>query len=346
MKNSVTVRIILRSFAFLSLAVAVPVQGQDVDQSLLARLRERYRPSPLAFQFGLIGDQGYTAEQEAKLPNLMRALDREPLAFVVHDGDIKGGGTGITRCDDQLIRSRFDQLQALAHPVVYTPGDNEWTDCHTVVGGSYDPLERLAFIRQLAFANPSESLGRRKMQVTFQFEYPRFSLYRENVIWSMGEVVFVTIHAVGSNNNVGRTAQMDEEYVARNEANLYWLKMAFSLARDNNFRAVMIITQANPNFDLARTVAGRRGFNDMIFVLEQETIVFARPVVLVHGDSHYFRIDKPLIGSRSGVRLENFTRVETFGTIDVHWLRARVDPGNPNVFTFEQGIVAENLVSH
>jgi hypothetical protein len=82
----------------------------------------------------------------------------------------------------------------------------------------------------------------------------------------------------------------------------------------------------------------------MLAALEQETVAFGKPVVLVHGDSHYFRIDKPL--TRGGRRLENFTRVETFGNPDVHWLRVTVDPNDPNVFTFRQQIVRNNLVKH
>ena len=84
----------------------------------------------------------------------------------------------------------------------------------------------------------------------------------------------------------------------------------------------------------------------MLAVLEQETIAFKKPVVLVHGDSHYFRIDKPLVGAKSGRRIENFTRVETFGNPDVHWVRVTVDPRKPNVFTFRPEIVAENVVQH
>jgi hypothetical protein len=108
----------------------------------------------------------------------------------------------------------------------------------------------------------------------------------------------------------------------------------------------MLIIQANPHFDLAATNRLRLGFNEWLKVLEQETIAFQRPVVLVHGDSHYFRIDKPLVGSKSKRRLENFTRVETFGYPDVHWLHVTVDPRDPNVFTFRQRIVEKNLLDH
>jgi hypothetical protein len=56
--------------------------------------------------------------------------------------------------------------------------------------------------------------------------------------------------------------------------------------------------------------------------------------VLVHGDSHNFRIDKPLYaeeGEEDSLILD-FTRVETFGEHDVDWVRALVDTQNPEVF--------------
>ena len=70
----------------------------------------------------------------------------------------------------------------------------------------------------------------------------------------------------------------------------------------------------------------------------------------MHGDSHYFRIDKPLLDA-SGKRLENFTRVETFGdnaangNNDVHWVKALVDPRSRDVFAFQAQIVPANRVA-
>ena len=75
-------------------------------------------------------------------------------------------------------------------------------------------------------------------------------------------------------------------------------------------------------------------------------LAFPKPVVLVHGDSHYFRIDQPLLGQRSRRRIENFTRVETFGNPDVHWLRVSVDWRDPNVFQFHPQHVRKNLLKH
>jgi hypothetical protein len=164
------------------------------------------------------------------------------------------------------------------------------------------------------------------------------------VRWVIGEVMFVGLHVVGSNNNLGRTPEADAEYYERNAANLAWMRDSFALATEQDLRAVMLIIQANPNFE-RRNDPGS-GFKDFIDALENETLAFKKPVVLVHGDSHYFRIDKPLLGSASKRRIENLTRVETFGSPDVHWLRATVDPRDPNVFTFRQEIVEANLVEH
>jgi hypothetical protein len=287
----------------------------------------------MEFQIGLIGDQQYNSDQEARFPSVIRAMDREPLAFVVHDGDIKGG----QQCTDELFEDRLQLFQSSEHPLIYTPGDNEWTDCHSEGMGRYDPLERLAKVREMFFAVPGQSLGKQKLSVTSQSAQPRFRLFRENALWTRGEVVFATIHAVGSNNGVGRTNEGDQEFLARNEANLSWIRTAFTLAREGRFRAVMLITQTNPRFESARSDPARRGFNDMIALLEQETRAFSGPVVLVHGDTHYFRIDKPLPTSEGQrpPRLVNFTRVETFGPPDLHWIRVRVVPTNPSVFIFE-----------
>jgi hypothetical protein len=59
----------------------------------------------------------------------------------------------------------------------------------------------------------------------------------------------------------------------------------------------------------------------------------------VHGDSHYFKVDKPLT-LPSGKVLGNFTRVETFGASSTDWVQATIDPHDRNLFTFEPMIVA------
>ena len=43
--------------------------------------------------------------------------------------------------------------------VVLTPGDNEWTDCHRVAAGEYQPLERLAKLREVFYPVPGMTIG-------------------------------------------------------------------------------------------------------------------------------------------------------------------------------------------
>ena len=294
------------------------------------------------FSFALIGDMPYGPEGDAKFPNVIADINGDRrLSFVVHDGDFKNGSS---LCSDDVFYDRLDLFNRFERPLVFVPGDNEWTDCHRANNGGYDPLERLVFLRHVFF--PTErSLGRRTLKLTRQSQDPQFAAYRENVRWVRNDVLFVGLHVVGSNNNLGRIPSADAEYEERNAANLAWLREAFALASARRHRAIMVVIQANPNFDRPPTDPQRTGFNDFLQTLQVGTIAFRKPVVLVHGDSHYFRIDKPMVGAVSGRRVENFTRVETFGETDNHWLRATVEPASPNVFEFSQRIVAANLVA-
>jgi hypothetical protein len=286
-----------------------------------------------ALTFGLIGDLGYAPAEEPLLQNVLDDLNSNALAFVVHVGDLSSAAYG---CTDDVIGRRFAQFDASAHPFIYVPGDNEWTDCHEKQGvkGS-NPLERLAHLRKVFFAG-EQSLGRRTMRLIRQSQSPEAALhkYRENVRWTAAGVTFMTLHVTGSNNGLGRAPDGDAEYEERNKANLAWLQQGFEYAKANDSRAIMILQQANI-FPAHAPTAGSpekdpNGFTDVRTVLEKETIAFGKPVLLVHGDSHFFRIDKPLPARRAGTpilpSIENFTRLETFGTPNHHWVEVSVDP--------------------
>ena len=292
------------------------------------------------FEFALIGDLPYSPEQETKFPSLIADINISPAAFVVHDGDIKSGSS---LCDDATFVSRKQLFDNFEMPFILAYGDNEWTDCHRKNNGSYDPVERLAKLREI-FSQGSQSLGKRTLTLTRQSENPQFAKYRENVRWIYHGVVFFAINMPGSNNNFGRTSEQDKEYADRNSANLAWIKECFALAHRDNSKGIMLIAQANPGFELEPTDKRRSGYNDFIAALETETRNFQRQVVFVHGDTHYFRIDKPLprfTDETQLPRIKNFTRVETFGSPNLHWLRAFYDPKNPNVFEFKQQIVPQ-----
>lgn len=290
------------------------------------------------FEFALIGDVPYDEVQSRELfPNMIEDMNAADLDFVVHDGDIKSGSTP---CTDESFERVKAQFQEIRHPVVYVFGDNEWTDCGRLKTNYFSPLERLQKLREM-FTQGDHSLGQRTMPLERQSADSRFAAYRENVRWERSGVVFAAVNVPGDRNNFGAP-----EFAERNVANIAWIRDAFARARAEQSRGVMLIMQANPHFDLTSTNSLRRGFNEMLRVIEDETVAFGKPVVLVHGDSHYFRIDQPLVGSKSGRRIENFTRVETFGNPDVHWILGVVDSRDPNVFQFERRLVKKNLLKH
>ncbi len=332
MKNSASLRKLLATLSLCLSAAAI-----------LAYVNTGYAvtPAPQRFSFALIGDMPYGFEFEMeKFANLKQDLEQRPLAFVVHNGDI-----GAPPCADEFFRGRFDLFNAFAHPFVLILGDNEWTDCHLPAFGSYDPLERLVKVREI-FTADNQSLGQRKIRLKRQSdEDTEYSAYRENVRWSYGGVVFIGLHVVGSNNNLGRTAQMDAEYADRNAANLAWLKTGFDKAVEFNARGVLVILQAAMPMETPKTHPARAAFGDVLRALEEETIRFNKPVALIHGDDHVFRISKPLVDySYTGKRVENFTRVGTFGAPNVHWVRGTIDSADPDVFSFKPEIVDENTL--
>jgi hypothetical protein len=270
------------------------------------------------FELGLIGDLPYTVEEERKTEVLFGEMDSEKLAFVIHVGDIK---SGISPCTDELYFREKERFESSANPLFYVPGDNEWTDCEST---GYDPTERLERSREIFFAG-DESLGERTIPLTRQSaDYP------ENVRWSYGGVTFLGLNVPGPNNN---REGASGEYERRNETNLEWMREGFDRAAAEGSSALMVVLQANPGFELPPEE--RTGYNDLLAALEEETVLFGRPVVLVHGDTHTHRIDRPMTSSTSGERVENLTRVETFGSPVVGWVRAGVDTSEPEVFTFQ-----------
>lgn len=323
-----------------------------------------------SMEFALIGDMPYNAKQKAEYENLIKDINAQDLAFVVHAGDYWFDGIawkkttrGLPPCSDETMQDRMKSTQTFRHPFILTPGDNDWTDCHRAKPRAYDPLERLAKLRKMFF-NDDRSLGKRTIRLTRQSKNSKYAKFSENARWTHGGVMFVTLHMTGSNNNLGRTPEMDAEYEERNTANLTWMDETFKEARRNGSRAVMIFAQANPQFETnwipkvqkrymlqglgIEPPKTRRdtGFNDFIEALEEHTVAFGKPVAYLHGDTHTFRIDKPLFGSISQRMIENFTRVETFGFSDTHWVKVTIDPSDPNVFRFTPQIVEQNRVRH
>ncbi len=293
------------------------------------------------FSFMAIGDTPYSLPGDYQsFGRLLARIDALAPAFTIHVGDIISGQT---RCDDALYERVREMFQRVATPLVYTPGDNEWTDCHRPNSGSYDPLERLARVRELFFANPAQSFGQRPLRVTSQSSDPRYVKFVENARWERAGVVFATLHIVGSNNNLQRDLPAVSEYVARNAANLAWLDAAFARARDIDARGIVLAFQANLRFDREPPETDlRSGFNDTVNALKRHAIAFAKPVLLIHGDHHYFVLDQPLLGP-ARTRIQNVTRLMVHGDKEVHGTLISVDSDDRDLFSYKPVQIPENV---
>lgn len=327
------------------------------------------------FEFALIGDTGYSALEAEKVTVLIQELSTQKLEFVVHVGDIKSQGTA-QPCTDERFEALRTQLDASAHPLVYTPGDNEWVDCQ-FGGPGVLPAERLETLRRIFFPgqgnDPLFSLGQRRIPLESQSADPAHWKFRENTRWTVGEVMFVTLNVpdtdnldvlrcleYDSSNNCLRTGIDNSEWSERSPANVAWLNHAFDVAAEQNMKGLMVILQANIIGGFLPTRFDPRSlrFQAVLETLKARTKQFPGEVVLAHGDTHTFRVDQPytsfnstnvipgtLAASSPSELIENLTRVETYGSsaatrlgsAPLKWVRVTVDPDNPNVFTFQPG---------
>jgi hypothetical protein len=316
------------------------------------------------YAIGLWGDLPYsTVQATVGVPNLIADMNSQNLAFTAHDGDLKSGSS---ECTDAVYTQALAYFGSLRAPAAFTPGDNDWTDCDRTAG--YSSLAQLDKERKLFFST-SYTLGQHHLHQTVQTAPLCLGVSGnvpcvENRRWSLGGVTYATLNIQGSCNNLCDTAPDPAEYAARNQADIAWMQDTFAEAKAHHSAAIMFISQADPGFDatdttrgpvrdpktLAETDGQTDGFQEFLLALRDQVVAFAKPVAYVHGDSHYFRIDKPFLDSL-GQRLENFTRVETFGdhqengNNDVHWLKVFVDARSRAVFTYQEQIVPANRVA-
>jgi hypothetical protein len=276
------------------------------------------RPAPLTL--AVIGDTPYGDPQEAAFPGLVDAVNRHAdVDLVLHVGDIKTGGSTCTAKRYRRLRRLFDTF---ADPFVLTPGDNEWTDCHREEAGGFRPDDRLSLLRRIFYPTPGRSLGARPMTVRAQTSRRSARSFPENQLWTAQQVVFSTVHVVGSNNGRdlpgGRPA-----FERRLAAALAWIDETFRAAARPAVQGVVIALHAD-------MFAGgeMRGFTDVVRRLERRARAFDGPVLLVSGDTHRYRVERPL------ERSPNLTQIIVEGETAVEWLQLDVDPRRRDVFSF------------
>ncbi len=108
------------------------------------------------FTFVAMGDMpNRLPDDYPRYERLIAAINKAQPAFTIHVGDIKGGSS---LCSDESFHKIAAYFATHEHPLIYSPGDKEWTDCHRKQAGGFHPFERLAKIRSMFFAGP-HSLG-------------------------------------------------------------------------------------------------------------------------------------------------------------------------------------------
>jgi len=350
------------------LSAALFAAGVTAATSAVADLPYYYgSDSMVPTTVAVFGDWPYNQlllDNAALLVNSVNA-DRD-VSMVIHVGDIHSGSSACTSAGilppiatsnpgwNQEIFHRFQQFK---DPLVYTPGDNEWTDCHkSKEKSSGDPLKELASIRSLFFAKSGHTLGLKEGIVhtqarEFDLAYPSDAQFVENVMWRMGRVVFVTVNLPGSNNDTlpwtgvfANPAAQDQEVAQRTAADIRWLQAAFKKAKDEHALGVVIAQQADM-WD-PEAVASNELYNYTPYVNQLASMIvdFGRPVLLLNGDSHLYETDHPLADPTSATGkvhntqpVPNLTRITVQGSTNApaEWLRLTIDPSRPGLFSWE-----------
>jgi len=361
MKNRITTAALAAS---LAVSLAAPVGAQPA----------RSQPQPATY--AVIGDWPYSNLLRASAGSLIDSINADPqVELVLHIGDIRSGsmpctGAGLdpvpASADPGWNEGIFRLFEQFAKPFVFTPGDNDWTDCHKKKQASSGaPMKELAAVRKLFYPAPGTTLGMQKKAVQTQARdfdrgHPADAQFVENVVWQQSGVVFVTVNMPGSNNDglpwsapfTDEPARM-REAAERTGAGLRWLQAAFARAAKDNAKAVLIGTQADM-WDPEAAASdgdGLGGYTFFVHELAEMTLRFKRPVLLINGDSHVYGSDRPLADPSSvngrihgTPAVPNLTRITVQGATNApaEWLRLKIDPASPEVFSWENVVYCKD----
>ncbi len=284
-----------------------------------------------------------------KKVDTIKSVNNLNVDLTIFTGDSKDGSS---ICSDEVIGKEIKELfDSIKTPLLYALGDNEWTDCHRISNGSFDPLERLAFLRREFFSTPY-SQGRDKIKLDRMQNFP------ENARVVYKGVMFVTLNIVGSNNGFiakkkhcfkrskrswGDCQKINEEFKKRDKANIEWMIDSLKLAQKRDLKAVAFIIQADifSPYDPSNLHSIKKlfktkhikksGYANFVISMLNSLDKFSGKVLLIHGDTHYFRFDMPLTKIAPEYR-EKFFRVESFGDESKDWVRIDIDTKSKEIF--------------
>jgi hypothetical protein len=292
--------------------------------------------------YAVIGDTPYSVFQIQHFADDIGEINSDDdVSLVIHLGDIKSGSTRCDTVDSDPNTGDFTQIQSdfalFEDPLVYTPGDNEWTDCHRANNGGYNPAERLSTLREMFFADPTGDT---------QDDYP------ENKTWNESRVQFGVVNVPGSNNDwlpwfgaATRTQEQIDEVENRTAADVEWLDHIFAEAKASKSKAVLIGLQADM-WDPALGAAPAQSdhFTAIVQELASLSRKWERPVLLMNGDSHVFEADHPMNDPSTAQNqvygldqpVRNLTRVTVNGSTTAchQWLKLAINPKSDSVFSW------------
>lgn len=250
-------------------------------------------------QFIAMGDMPYTdseytlLEPDGTIATAIRAIGPQVL---IHLGDFKKARLS---CSNELFKDHYRQIAYLhPHKTVYTPGDNDWTDCDRFnTSVRYDELERLNYLRHLFFYQDEHQLSRDIVGLVRQKELV------ENSRWKIDHIVFVTLHIPGTNNGRKEILRSHIQHALdmadnRDQLNGRWLHELFKMTE--SVEAVVIAFHADIfNFDHRKpacSIDNRTncdGYRIMRNLIKDNAAQFRKPVLLIHGDSPAYCLHQP-----------------------------------------------------
>lgn len=295
------------------------------------------------FAFVALGDMPYNLPADyARYDNVIKDINRQNQVFNVFVGDIKASSLP---CSQEVYDKMLNSFAQFKKPLIYTPGDNEWTDCGKKEAGSFVPEERLDVLRSTFYRDKLKSFGIEKISLISQGSNPEFTKFVENTRWENQNIGFATVHIVGTNNNFTPESKSNNyEFFERDKADLAWLEEIFQNAKSKNLAGLVIFEHADM-FNDNKDAGDANAFKHIIKKLKELTVDFKKPVLLINGDSHVFLVDKPMYekGKEKEKKcIDNFTRLQVPGDANMHAVKVTVNPESKSLFQIEQLIVEGN----